>query len=80
MITPFENNPKFYRWCSISIQATVHKLLPFEINGILSVFPPLTEYYFSMFVNVNLIPGYLSRIPISKWIQKYFYGDAKNYT
>jgi hypothetical protein len=62
----------------MSIQTTVHKFLDSRLNGIFKVFPPLTEYYFSIFVKVNLTPGYLSLIAISKWIQKYFYGEANS--
>lgn len=41
-------------------------------------FPPLIEYYFSMLVKVNLTPGSLSLMAISKWMQKYFSGEAWN--
>jgi len=48
------------------MQTIVHKFLPSGLNGILRALPPQTEYYFSIFVNVNLTPGYLSLIAISK--------------
>ena len=41
-------------------------------------FPPLTEYSFSMLVKVSLTPGSLSLMAISKWMQKYFSGEAKS--
>lgn len=42
--------------------------------------PPVTEYSFSMLVKVNLTPGSLSLIPISKWMQKSFSGAESNST
>jgi hypothetical protein len=50
------------------------------LNYAIDTFPPLIEYSFSMLVKVNLTPGSLSLMAISKWIQKYFSGDAKNST
>jgi hypothetical protein len=44
----------------------------------INTFPPLIAYYFSMFVKVSLTPGSLSLMPTSKWMQKYFSGDARN--
>lgn len=49
-----------------------------SLNKVQITLPPAMVYCFSILVKVNLTPGSLSLIPISKWMQKYFYGDAKN--
>lgn len=49
-----------------------------SLNKLQATLPPATVYSFSILVKVNLTPGYLSLIPISKCTQKYFSGEARN--